>query len=136
MTLDVESLRSHFPALAKGIAHFDAPGGSLVPDVVADAIRDTLTAGMSNRGVVTPAERFADELVLEARLAMADLLGADPHGIIFGRSMTQLTFELSRAIAKTWRPGDEVVVSRLDHDANIRPWLLAAESVGAVVRWA
>ena len=66
---------------------------------------------------------------------MADLLGADPGGIVFGRSMTQLTFDFSRALAKTWRPGDEVVVTRLDHDANIRPWVLAAQAAGASVRW-
>ena len=91
---------------------------------------------MSNRGRMTAAERYADAVVLAARQAMADLLGADPGGIVFGRSMTQLTFDLSRALAKTWQPGDEVVVTRLDHDANIRPWLIAAESAGAVVRWA
>ena len=66
---------------------------------------------------------------------MADLLGADPGGIVFGRSMTQLTFDFARTLAKTWRPGDEVVVTRLDHDANVRPWVLAAEAAGATVRW-
>ena len=135
-TYDVDELRARFPALASGVAHFDGPGGSQVPDAVADAIRTTLVAGVSNRGRMTAAERYADAVVLAARQAMADLLGADPGGIIFGRSMTQLTFDLSRALAKTWQPGDEVVVTRLDHDANIRPWLIAAESVGAVVRWA
>jgi cysteine desulfurase family protein (TIGR01976 family) len=132
---DVTALRSHFPALASGVAHFDGPGGSQVPDVVADAIRGTLLAGVSNRGRVTAAERFADDVVISARQAMADLLGADPGGIVFGRSMTQLTFDFARALAKTWRPGDEVVVTRLDHDANIRPWVLAARSSGAIVRW-
>ena len=132
---DVTALRSHFPALASGVAHFDGPGGSQVPDVVADAIRSTLLAGVSNRGRVTAAERFADDVVISARQAMADLLGADPGGIVFGRSMTQLTFDFARALAKTWRPGDEVVVTRLDHDANIRPWVLAAQSAGAIVRW-
>jgi cysteine desulfurase family protein (TIGR01976 family) len=132
---DVTALRSHFPALASGVAHFDGPGGSQVPDVVADAIRATLLSGISNRGRVTTAERIADDVVISARQAMADLLGADPGGIVFGRSMTQLTFDFSRALAKTWRPGDEVVVTRLDHDANIRPWVLAAEWAGAVVRW-
>ena len=136
MSYDVNALRSHFPALAKGAAHFDGPGGSQVPDVVADAVRDTLTAAIANRGRMTSAERFADDLVGATRQAMADLLGADPRGIVFGRSMTQLTFDFSRAIAKTWRAGDEVVVSRLDHDANIRPWVIAAQSVGATVRWA
>jgi cysteine desulfurase family protein (TIGR01976 family) len=132
---DVTALRSQFPALSSGVAHFDGPGGSQVPDAVADAIRGTLLSGISNRGRVTAAERIADDVVISARQAMADLLGADPGGIVFGRSMTQLTFDFSRALAKTWRPGDEVVVTRLDHDANIRPWVLAAQSVGAVVRW-
>ncbi len=135
-TYDVAALRAHFPALGLGAAHFDGPGGSQVPDTVADAIRDTLTAGLSNRGLVTPAERRADNVVADARTAMADMLGADPHGIVFGRSMTQLTFDLSRTLAADWGPGDEIVVSRLDHDANIRPWVIAAESVGATVRWA
>ncbi|MET0866290.1 MAG: cysteine desulfurase-like protein [Nakamurella sp.] len=135
-TLDVAALRRHFPALAGGVAHFDGPGGSQVPDVVADAIRSTLVAGVSNRGRMTAAERYADAVVVEARQAMADLLGADPGGIVFGRSMTQLTFDFSRALAKTWRPDDEIIVTRLDHDANIRPWVIAAESAGAVVRWA
>src|SRR6476660_1533967 len=133
---DVTALRAHFPALTSGVAHFDGPGGSQVPDVVADAIRSTLLSGVSNRGRVTAAERFADDVVVSARQAMADLLGADPGGIVFGRSMTQLTFDISRALAKTWQPGDEVVVTRLDHDANIRPWLIAAESAGAVGRGA
>jgi cysteine desulfurase family protein (TIGR01976 family) len=136
MPYDVEALRAHFPALAKGAAHFDGPGGSQVPDVVGEAVSATLTAAIANRGVVTAAERFADEVVVTARGAMADLLGADAGGIVFGRSMTQLTFDFARTLAKTWRPGDEVIVSRLDHDANIRPWVIAAEAVGAVVRWA
>ena len=82
---DVTAFRSHFPALALGVAHFDGPGGSQVPDAVADAIRATLLAGVSNRGRVTAAERFADDVVVSARQAMADLLGADPGGIVFGR---------------------------------------------------
>ena len=134
MTYDVEAVRSHFPALTHGAAHFDGPGGSQVPDVVADAVRDALTAAIANRGRVTAAERFADDVVVAARQAMADLLGADPGGIVFGRSMTQLTFDFSRTLAKSWREGDEVVVSRLDHDANIRPWILAAEASPRVWR--
>ena len=74
--------------------------------------------------------------MLAARAAMGDLLGADPRGVVFGRSMTALTFDLARTLAATWRPGDEVIVTRLDHDANIRPWLYAAQAVGATVRWA
>ncbi len=134
-TYDVATIRSHFPALAEGAAHFDGPGGSQVPDVVGDAVRDTLLAAMANRNVVTPAERRAEAIVVEARRAMADLLGADPRGIVFGRSMTALTFEFSRTLAKTWSPGDEVLVSRLEHDANIRPWVYAAQAAGASLRW-
>ncbi len=132
---DVEAVRARFPALRSGTAHFDSPGGSLVPDVVADAIRDTLLSPISNRGSVTASEQRADSVVHGARHAIADLLGAEPSGVVFGRSMTQLTFDLSRAVAKTWRAGDEVVVSTLDHDANVRPWVLAAEAAGAVVKW-
>jgi cysteine desulfurase family protein (TIGR01976 family) len=135
MAYDVEAIRAAFPALAEGAAHFDAPGGSLVPAVVADAVRDTLRSAICQRGVNTAAERRTDGIVLAARDAMADLLGADPGGVVFGRSFTQLTFDFSRAIAKTWEPGDEIVVSRLDHDSNIRPWLIAAQRAGVLVRW-
>jgi cysteine desulfurase family protein (TIGR01976 family) len=136
MTYDVRSVRNHFPALVNGAAHFDGPGGSQVPDVVGRAVADTLTSAIANQGSETAASRRADEVVTRARQAMADLLGADPRGIVFGRSMTQLTYDFARALAKTWSPADEVVVTRLDHDANIRPWVHAAESVGATVRWA
>ncbi|MCW0211724.1 MAG: cysteine desulfurase-like protein [Pseudonocardia sp.] len=136
MSYDVEALRARFPALAAGAAHFDGPGGSQVPDAVAEAVAQALLSPMANRGRVTAAERHADGIVLRARAAMADLLNADPRGIVFGRSMTQLTYDLARALAATWGPGDEVVVTSLDHDANIRPWLLAAELSGATVRWA
>ncbi|SHJ97661.1 cysteine desulfurase family protein, VC1184 subfamily [Pseudonocardia thermophila] len=135
-TYDVAALRAQFPALNAGYAHFDAPGGSLTPQPVADAVAAALTAPLANRGSVTAAERNADRIVLDARGAMADLLAADPGGIVFGRSMTALTFDLGRTLATGWAPGDEIVVSRLDHDANIRPWLLAAQASGARVRWA
>jgi cysteine desulfurase family protein (TIGR01976 family) len=136
MGFDVQAVRKQFPALAEGAAHFDGPGGTQVPQIVADAVAATLTAAVSNRGRVTASERRADEVVHAARAAMADLLGADPRGIVFGRSMTQLTYDVSRTLAKSWAPGDEVVVSRLDHDANVRPWIQAATAVGATIRWA
>jgi cysteine desulfurase family protein (TIGR01976 family) len=136
VTYDVQAVRDRFPALKAGYAHFDGPGGSQVPDVVADTVARTLTSPLANRGRVTAAERAADAIVVGARAAMADLLGTDARGVVFGRSMTQLTFDVARTLAATWSPGDEVVVTRLDHDANIRPWVLAAEAVGAVVRWA
>jgi cysteine desulfurase family protein (TIGR01976 family) len=135
-TYDVDAVRAHFPSLAGGTAHFDGPGGSQTPDVVARAMYETLTGPLSNRGSNTAAERNADAAVLGARQALADLLGADASGIVFGRSMTQLTMDLARTMAKDWRPGDEVVVTRLDHDGNVRPWVLAAEAVGVTVRWA
>jgi cysteine desulfurase family protein (TIGR01976 family) len=135
-TYDVRAVRAHFPALAAGAAHFDGPGGSQVPDTVAAAVADTLLSPLANRGSVTAAERASDAIVLAARAAVGDLLGADPRGVVFGRSMTALTFDLARTLAATWRAGDEVIVTRLDHDANIRPWVYAAEAVGATVRWA
>jgi cysteine desulfurase family protein (TIGR01976 family) len=135
MTYDVAAVRAQFPALRAGTAHFDGPGGTQVPATVAQAVARTLTSPIANRGRVTAAERLADDTVLAARAAMADLLGADPRGVVFGRSATQLTFDLSRTVAAGWGPDDEVVVSRLDHDANVRPWVRAAEAVGATVRW-
>jgi cysteine desulfurase family protein (TIGR01976 family) len=135
MTYDVERVRRAFPALEEGAAHFDGPGGSQTAAPVADAVAATLRAAVSNRGAVTAAERRADAIVVEARQAIADLLGCVPGGVVFGRSMTALTFEMSRTLSSTWRTGDEVVVTRLDHDANIRPWVIAAERVGATVRW-
>jgi cysteine desulfurase family protein (TIGR01976 family) len=136
MSYDVAAVRAQFPALRSGTAHFDGPGGTQVPESVARAVADTLTASIANRGRVTAAERRADDVVLGARSAVADLLGVDPRGVVFGRSATQLTFDLARTLAAGWGPGDEVVVSRLDHDANVRPWVRAAEAVGATIRWA
>ena len=133
--LDPARIRAAFPALDLGVAYFDGPGGSQVPTPVAEAVAGALTAGLSNRGTVTDAERRADDIVTGARAAVADLLGADPRGVVFGRSMTQLTFDFARTLSRGWGPGDEVVVTRLDHDANIRPWVLAAERAGATVRW-
>jgi len=133
---DVDAIRAHFPALKDGAAHFDGPGGSQTPDVVADAIRQAMLSPLANRGVTTTAERNAEEIVGQCRRALGDLLNADPGGVIFGRSMTALTFDLSRTLSATWRAGDEIVVSRLDHDANVRPWVIAAENAGITVRWA
>ena len=132
---DVAKVRAHFPALDSGLAFFDGPGGSQTPAVVAEAVRSTLAGPLSNRGDLTVAQQNAERAVVGAREALADLLGATPEGVVFGRSFTQLTFDLSRAMAKLWGPGDEVVVTRLDHDANVRPWVLAAEAAGATVRW-
>jgi cysteine desulfurase family protein (TIGR01976 family) len=136
LAFDVDAIRGCFPALRDGTAHFDGPGGSQTPAVVADAIRDAMLRPLSNRGSTTTAERNAEEIVGQCRLALGDLLNADPDEVIFGRSMTALTFDLSRTLAAQWRPGDEIVVTRLDHDANVRPWVIAAADAGAVIRWA
>ena len=136
MAYDVNRLRARVPGLREGAAHFDGPGGTQVPDEVADAVSQTLRAAVSNRGRGTAAERRADDIVTGARQAMADLLGADPRGIVFGRSMTQITMDIARTLSQDWGPGDEVVVSRLDHDADVRPWVIHAERAGATVRWA
>ncbi|HEY7592814.1 MAG TPA: cysteine desulfurase-like protein [Actinophytocola sp.] len=136
MTYDVAAVRAEFPALAEGAAHFDGPGGSQTPAVVADAIAATLRSAVANRGTVTRAELRAEEIVAAARSAAADLVGGQPGGIVFGRSMTQLTYDVARTLAKRWGPGDEVVVTRLDHDANVRPWVHAAAAAGATPRFA
>lgn len=134
-TVDVTALRSHFPALEAGEALFDAPGGTQTPLPVGTAIAKTLTAPLSNRGARSVSERNAEQAVGEFRQSYADLLNADPAGIVYGRSATQLTYDFSRHLSRNWRAGDEVVVTRLDHDANVRPWVQAAERTGATVRW-
>jgi cysteine desulfurase family protein (TIGR01976 family) len=136
MELDVQRIRADFPALAQGIAYFDGPGGTQVPRQVAEAMAATMTSGISNRGTVTAAERRAEDVVTGARQAVADLLGCRAGGVIFARSMTQATYDLSRTLAKDWAEDDEVVVTRLDHDGNVRPWVQAAGARGAEVRWA
>ncbi|MFI7347363.1 cysteine desulfurase-like protein [Streptomyces sp. NPDC049936] len=136
MALDVDAIRAQIPALKSGSARFDAPGGTQTPQPVIDAIGEALANPLANRGRTTEGERNADGIVADARGALGDLLGTEPRGIVLGRSATQLAYDLSRTLAKAWVPGDEVVVTRLDHDSNIRPWIQAAEAVGASVRWA
>ncbi len=135
MPYDVAELRTHFPSLASGTAHFDGPGGTQTPREVAAAIAATISGPLSNRGSTGASEANADAAVSGFRAAGSDLLGVTASGIVHGRSATQLTYDFSRALAKQWTRGDGVVVSRLDHDANVRPWLQAADAVGAVVRW-
>jgi cysteine desulfurase family protein (TIGR01976 family) len=133
---DVEAIRAQFPALHAGDAHFDGPGGTQTPQPVIDAIAGALTNPLSNRARATPGERNADDIVTTARGTLGDFLGTSADGVVFGRSATQLNYDFARSLAKRWGPGDEIVVTRLDHDSNIRPWVQAAEHVGATVRWA
>ena len=133
---DVERLRARMPALSSGVAFFDGPGGTQTPDFVADAMRAAMTAPLSNRGAVTESERNAEEIVRSSRAAVADLLTCDPSGVVFARSMTEATFMVARTLASDWGPGDRIVVTDLDHDANVRPWVRYAERAGAEVAWA
>ena len=134
--LDVQRVRADFPALAEGLAHFDGPGGTQVPAAVADAVAGAMRSALSNRHGPFASSRRADRLVDEARQAVADLVGGDPAGVVLGQSMTANTYVMAGALSRTWHPGDEVVLSRLDHDADVRPWVQAAARAGAVVRWA
>ena len=136
MTFDVNRIRKEFPSLDSGIAFFDGPGGSQVPKSVGDAIAKAIIQPTSNRNTVTLSEQNAEKCVQDYRQAVADLLNCDPRGVIYGRSWTQLTYDMSRNLAKSWGPGDEIIVTRIDHDSNIRPWIQAAESRGATVKWA
>ncbi|WP_375389091.1 cysteine desulfurase-like protein [uncultured Amnibacterium sp.] len=135
MTLDLERLRAAFPSLRSGIAHFDGPGGTQTPAAVGDAIARALTGPLSNRGHAVESESNAETAISAFRQAYGDLLHVPADGVVYGRSATQLAYDFSRHLAKGWGAGDEVVVSRLDHDSNIRPWVQAAERAGATVRW-
>ena len=136
MAYDVARIRSQFPSLESGWAHFDGPGGTQTPRAVGDVVASVLTGPLSNRGSIGESEERAEAAVHGFRFAMADLLDAHPRGIVHGRSATQLTYDFSRNLSRDWDAGDEVVVTRLDHDANVRPWVQAAERTGATVRWA
>jgi cysteine desulfurase family protein (TIGR01976 family) len=136
MGFDVDRVRACYPALADGYAYLDGAAGTQLPDSVIDAMAGAYRAGLGNSGGAFPVSRRSDEITAECRRAVADLTGGRPEGVILGPNMTTLTYRLARALAAGWGPGDEVVVTRLDHDANVRPWVQAASAVGAVVRWA
>lgn len=136
VTFDVTALRAHFPALESGMAFFDAPGGTQTPRAVGEAIASTITSPLTiPGGNAVQSEVNADNAESGFRSAFGDFLNLSERGVVYGRSATQLNYDLSRALAKAWGPEDEVVVSRLDHDSNVRPWIQAAESVGTTVRW-
>ena len=116
------------------MAYLDGPGGTQAPTDVIEAMSHRLRVGTANLGGAFAASREADAVTAAAREAMADFVGGRPDEIVFGQNMTSLTFAMSRALARTWGPGDEVVVTRLDHDANVTPWRLAAADRGAAVR--
>lgn len=139
--LDIDALRDHFPSLSRtidgrSIAYLDGPGGTQVPRECITAMAAYLERSNANHGGVFTASVETDALLHEVHAAGADFVGAhDPDEIAFGPNMTTLTFAVSRAIGRDLAPGDEIVVTRLDHDANVAPWLAMAEDRGAIVRW-
>src|SRR5712691_8586588 len=136
VALDVEAVRRRFSALDTDLAFFDGPGGTQVPDEVIEAIARYLRESNANVGGPYETSRRTDALVTQARLAGAEWLGCTPDEVVFGANMTTINFALTRAAARGWKAGDEVVVTRLDHDANVSPWLELAHDLGLVVRFA
>jgi cysteine desulfurase family protein (TIGR01976 family) len=136
VSLDIDRIRAAYPALSDGYAYLDGAAGTQVPVAVIEAIAGTYRFGIGNAGGVFPASERTGAVVAECRRALADLTGGSPEGVIIGPNMTTLTYRLAETLSRQWGPGDEVVVSRLDHDANVRPWVQAAARRGAAVRWA
>ncbi len=139
--LDLTQVRSQFPSLAQNVnghpaVFFDGPGGTQVPQRVIDAISEYLRCDNANSGGNYPTSRRTDAVIVGAREAMADFFHCAADEVVFGQNMTSLTFAFSRAFGRELRPGDEILVTRLDHDANVSPWLAMAEDRGVTVRWA
>ena len=139
--LDLTRVRAQFPSLAQTVnghpaVFFDGPGGTQVPQRVIDAISNYLSRDNANSGGAYPTSRRTDAVIAEARAAMADFLHCAVDEVVFGQNMTALTYMMSRSIGRKLQPGDEILVTRLDHDANVSPWLQMAEDRGVTVRWA
>ncbi len=140
-SFDVNNTRQQFPGLAlldfgKPRVYFDNPAGTQVPQLVVDRTVDTLVAKNANLGGYFQTTKDASQLVEDAHQALADFYGADSADeIVFGQNMTTLTLHMSRCLARQFKRGDEIVLSRMDHDANVAPWLLMAEDTGLTVRW-
>src|SRR5262249_9131651 len=138
---DVSAVRRQFPALQRQIngttpVFLDGPGGTQVPQAVIHAMVNYLTTCNANHGGLFVTSRQSDAILHDAHQALADFVNAhSPDEIVFGQNMTTLTFHVSRSLAKTWQAGDVVLVTRLDHDANVRPWVLAARDAGAQGRF-
>jgi cysteine desulfurase family protein (TIGR01976 family) len=129
--------RDRFPGLQDGWARLDGPAGTQMVDASIEAMAEWMRSGRSaNEGGLFRAGRTTDELVTSTRAAVATLLGGEPEGVVFGPSMTALTMRFAATVCRELGPGDEVVCTRLDHDANVRPWVIAAERAGATVRFA
>jgi cysteine desulfurase family protein (TIGR01976 family) len=133
-SIDVAAIRARFSSLGQGFAFFDAPGGSQVPDEVGEAIATALREASANLGAVYATSLRAQEILEEAEGKAARFLGCEPHEVIFGPNMTSLNFTLSRSAGRDFEPGDEILVSSLDHDGGVAPWLELAHDRGLVVR--
>jgi cysteine desulfurase family protein (TIGR01976 family) len=136
MTYDVARIRARYPALKSGTVFLDGAAGTLSPTSVIDAIADAYRVGTSNGGGAFASSIRADAYADAARRAVADLVNGVPEGVVLGPNMTTLTYRVAQALADTWRPGDNIVVSQLDHDANVRPWVQWAQRAGIEVRMA
>jgi cysteine desulfurase family protein (TIGR01976 family) len=136
VVFDVARIRSAYPALADGHAYLDGAAGTQVPATVIDAIGAAYRSGLGNVGGAFPASARSGDIVAACRAAVADLVGGRPEGVVLGPNMTTLTYRFAATLSATWKPGDEIVLSRLDHDANVRPWVQAAARAGATLRWA
>jgi cysteine desulfurase family protein (TIGR01976 family) len=139
-TFDVQAVREQFPALGRthdghGVVYFDGPGGSQVARQAINAMSGYMERGGANLHGVFPTSTETEEILADTRAAAADFLGATPDEVAFGANMTTLTFEISRALARGWDRDSEIVVTELDHRANVDPWLIAAAEQGARVRW-
>jgi len=136
MPLDLSQIRTQFPALQRPAIFLDNPAGTQVAKPCRDRVAAYLTEYNANHGGAFATSRLSDAVIDEARQAAADFLHTyRAEEIVFGPNMTSLTFNLSRSLARNWHPGDEIVVTRLDHDANITPWMMAAEERGCQVHW-
>ena len=133
-SIDVPAIRARFSSLRQGFAFLDAPGGAQVPDEVGDAIATALREASANLGAVYATSLRVKEILEEAEAKAARFLGCEPPEVIFGPNMTSLNFTLSRSAARDFRPGDEILVSCLDHDGGVAPWLELAHDKGLVVR--
>jgi cysteine desulfurase family protein (TIGR01976 family) len=140
-TLDLPAIRSRFPALSRlidgrPVAYFDGPGGSQTPDSVIQAVVRYLSSANANCGGAFATSIATEELLDQGRLAAADFLGCTADEVVFGANTTTINFLLAHAVARTLEPGDEIIVTELDHDANVSPWLLVAGDRGLAVRTA
>jgi cysteine desulfurase family protein (TIGR01976 family) len=135
-SFDVAAVRALYPALADGHAYLDGAAGTQVPSSVIEAIAAAYRAGLGNLDGAFAASARSDVIVAEARAAVADLVGAVPEGVVFGPSATALAYRMADALSRAWTPGDDIVVSRLDHDSNVRPWIQVAGRAGVTVKWA